>query len=433
MKITREFIHQIPKTDLHVHLDGSMRLKTILELAEEQGVALPGDPQSEEELAEAINMGAICEDLTDYLKAFDVTLSVMQTEEALYRAAFELGEDAARENVKYMEVRYSPLLHTRKGLSYPVIVEAVGEGLREAKRQYGLMSGQIICGIRHMTPEASLRMAELCVAFKHRGVVGFDLAGAEANNPAKDYREAFYLVRNNNVNLTIHAGEAYGPESIHQAIHMGGAHRIGHGTRLREDGDLLNYIHDRRIPLEVCLTSNVQTRAAKSFESHPLPFYMSYGIRCTINTDNRLVTDTTMTEEMVRAAEYYDLNLGDLRKLMIDGFKSTFMPYRKKRSVTAQACAEFDALVSKMEEEQGVSAVMDPGVAQELAFQKATADARTPMAYQVGPEDRGYPMERRVYEVNQADEEKEPVGGSEAIIDPKTGEKGNKEEVSQAE
>lgn len=395
MKITREFIERVPKTDLHVHLDGSLRLGTILELAEDQGVELPGDPSTEEELARAINMGAICEDLTDYLKAFDVTLSVLQTEEALYRAAFELGEDAAKENVKYMEVRYSPLLHTREGLSYPVIVEAVGEGLREAKRQYGLMSGQIICGIRHMTPEASLRMAELCVAFKYKGVVGFDLAGAEANNPAKDYREAFYLVRNNNVNLTIHAGEAYGPPSIHQAIHMGGAHRIGHGTRLREDGDLLNYINDHRVPLEVCLTSNVQTRACKSFESHPLPFYMSYGIRCTINTDNRLVTDTTVTDEFCRAVQYYDLSIGDLRKLMIDGFKSSFLPYRKKRSVTARACAEFDTVVKEFEEIYGEVAVTDPQVAQELAFQRATADSRTPLAYAVGPEDRGYPLRLR--------------------------------------
>ncbi len=394
MKITREFLHRMPKTDLHVHLDGSMRLKSILELAEEQGVEIPGNPQDEESLAKAINMGQICEDLTDYLKAFDVTLSVMQTEEALYRAAFELGEDAARENVKYMEVRYSPLLHTRNGLSYPVIVEAVAEGLREAKRRYGLMSGQIICGIRHMTPESSLRMAELCVAFKNRGVVGFDLAGAEADNPAKDYREAFYLIRNNNVNLTIHAGEAYGPESIHQAIHLGGAHRIGHGTRLREDGDLLNFINDHRVPLEVCLTSNVQTRACKSFESHPLPFYMSYGIRCTINTDNRLVTDTTMTKEFWRAVQYYDLNIGDLRKLMIDGFKSAFMPYRKKRTVTAQACAEFDALVAEYEHSMGVTASTDPRVAQEIAFQKAAADARTPMAYHLGPDERVYSPRR---------------------------------------
>lgn len=395
MKITREFIHRMPKTDLHVHLDGSMRLSTILELAEKQGVKLPGDPQSEEELAAAINMGQICADLTDYLKAFDVTLSVMQTEEALYRAAFELAEDAALENVRYMEVRYSPLLHTRNSLSYPVIVEAVAEGLREAKRRYGIMTGQIICGIRHMTPESSLRMAELCVAFKNRGVVGFDLAGAEADNPAKDYRDAFYLIRNNNVNLTIHAGEAYGPESIHQALHIAGAHRIGHGTRLREDGDLLNFVNDHRIPLEICLTSNVQTRAAKSFESHPLPFYMSYGLRCTINTDNRLVTDTTMTEEYWRAVQYYDLNIGDLRKLMIDGYKSSFMSYRKKRTVTAQACAEFDALVAEFEKTSGERAIKDPQVAQEIAFQKAAADSRTPIAYSLGPEDRGYPLRPR--------------------------------------
>src|SRR5690554_3884329 len=388
LKITREFIERMPKSDLHVHLDGSMRLETILELAEKQGVTLPDNATTPEQLAKAIHMGEICEDLTDYLKAFDVTLSVMQTEEALYRAAFELAEDNALEGVKYMEVRYSPLLHTEQGLSFPVIVEAVGEGLREAKRRYGIMTGQIICGIRHITPESSLRLAELCVVFKHKGVVGFDLAGAEMNNPAKDHREAFYLVRNNNVNLTIHAGEAYGPESIHQAIHLGGAHRIGHGTRLREDGDLLNFLNDHRIPLEVCLTSNVQTRAAKSFESHPLPFYMSYGLRCTINTDNRLITDTTMTDEYWRAVQHYDLNIGDLRKLMIDGFKSAFMPYRKKRTVTAQACAEFDALVRDLETSSGEKAMTDPRVAQEIAFQKASADARTPMIYHIQPEDR---------------------------------------------
>jgi adenosine deaminase len=378
LEITRDFVERMPKTDLHVHLDGSLRLQTILDLAEEQGVELPNKADTPEELAKAIHMGEVCKDLTDYLKAFDVTLSVLQTEEAIYRAAFELGEDAAKEGVKYMEVRYSPLLHTEKGLSFPVIVEAVGEGLREAKRRYGLMSGQIICGIRHITPESSLRLAELCVAFKNKGVVGFDLAGAEANNPPKDHRDAFYLIRNNNVNLTIHAGEAYGPESVHQAIHMCGAHRIGHGTRLREDGDLLNYVNDHRIPLEVCPTSNVQTRACESFESHPLPFYLSYGIRVTINTDNRLVTDTTMTEEFWRCVEHYDLNIGDLRKLMISGFKSSFMPYRKKRTVTARACAEFDALVTEFEERQGAKAVQDPRVAQEIAIQKASADATTP-------------------------------------------------------
>ncbi len=379
MDITREFLHEIPKTDLHVHLDGSLRLSTILELADKQGVELPNGANTEEELADEIHMGEVCEDLDDYLKAFDVTLSVLQTEEALYRAAFELGEDAAKENVRYMEVRYSPLLHTREGLSFPVIVEAVAEGLREAKRQYGIMSGQIICGIRHITPEASLRLAELCVAFKDKEVVAFDLAGAEVDNPPKDHKEAFYLIRNNNVNLTIHAGEAYGPESIHQAIHMCGAHRVGHGVRLREDGDLLNYVNDHRIPLEVCPSSNIQTQACKSFESHPLPFYISYGLRCTINTDNRLITDTSVTGELEKVVDHYNLNIGDLRRLIINGFKSSFMPYRKKRTVTAQACTEFDAIVSEYENQQGEEAIKDPNVAQEIAFQQLAADARKPI------------------------------------------------------
>ena len=369
MKITREFCHRMPKTDLHVHLDGSLRPSTIMELAEQQGVRLPGDPQDEQELAKVLKLGAVHDSLEDYLKAFDVTLSVLQTEEALYRAAFELGEDAAMENVKYMEVRYSPLLHTDQGLTYPVIVEAVAEGLREAKRRYGLMSGQIICGIRHFEPGKSVRLAELCVAFKGRGVVAFDLAGAEAGNPPEDYQESFDMIRDNNVNLTIHAGEGYGPASIHQAIHSCGAHRIGHGTRLRENGDLLNFVNDHRVPLEICLTSNVQTRACDSFETHPLPFYLSYGLRCSLNTDNRMVSDTTMTEETWRAVQYFDLNIGDLRKLMINGFKSAFMPYRKKTTVMTRALEEFDDLVHEFEELSGERAITDPHVAQEIALQ----------------------------------------------------------------
>ncbi len=379
MKITREFVHRMPKTDLHVHLDGSLRLQTILDLAEEQGVELQGNPTNADELADVIKVGAVHDSLAAYLKGFDITLSVLQTEESLYRAAFELAEDAAKENQKYIEVRYSPTLHMEQGLSQPLIVEAVAEGLREAKRRFGIMSGQILCGIRHMDPVASLRLAELCVAFKHKGVVAFDLAGAEYDNPAADFKTSFDLIRKNNVNLTIHAGEAYGPESIHQAVHVCGAHRIGHGTRLRENGDLLNYFNDHRIPVEICLKSNVQTRACDSIESHPLPFYMSYGLRCTINTDNRLITDTTMTDEYWTAVEAYDLNIGDLRKLMINGFKSSFMPYRKKNTVTEQAALEFDNLVREFEERTGVPAITNPRLAAEIALQLSSADSTKPL------------------------------------------------------
>src|SRR5690349_6245952 len=271
IEVTEDLLRALPKTDLHCHLDGSMRLNTILELAEKQHVKLPAD--TADGLARAIHMGEICKSLEDYLVAFDVTLSVLQTEEALYRSAYELGIDAAAENVRYLEVRYSPALHQQKGLKMTTVVDSVLEGLRDAKRETGLKYGVLICGIRHMAPQTSIRLAELCVAYKNRGVVGFDLAGAELNFPAKDHRDAFQLILRNNVNCTAHAGEAYGPESISQAIHNLGAHRIGHGTRLREDGDLLNYVNDHRIPLEVCLLSNVQTRAVTSLDAHPLKFY----------------------------------------------------------------------------------------------------------------------------------------------------------------
>jgi adenosine deaminase len=178
-----------------------------------------------------------------------------------------------------------------------------------------------------------MRLAELSVAYKNRGVIGFDLAGAEASFPAKDHKEAFQLILKNNVNCTAHAGEAFGPESIGQAIHYLGAHRIGHGTRLREDGDLLNYVNDHRIPLEVCPSSNVQTGAVSSLDAHPLKFYFDYGLRVTINTDNRLITDTTVTKELWVAHKELGLSLEDLTTIIVSGFKSAFLPFREKQDL----------------------------------------------------------------------------------------------------
>jgi adenosine deaminase len=331
VEVTEELIRALPKTDLHCHLDGSMRIKTILELAERQKVKLLAD--TEDGLARAIHKGEVCKSLGDYLVAFDVTLAVLQDAAALHRAAYELGIDAAAENVRYLEVRYSPALHQQKGLRMTTVVDAVLEGLRDAKRETGMKYGVLICGIRHMSPQTTIRLAELCVAYKNRGVVGFDLAGAELNFPAKDHKDAFQLILRNNVNCTAHAGEAYGPESISQAIHFLGAHRIGHGTRLREDGDLLNYMNDHRIPIEVCLSSNVQTGAVQDMNSHPLKFYFDYGLRVTINTDNRLITDTTVTKEMMIAHKDLGFSLEDLTTLIVSGFKSAFLPFREKQDV----------------------------------------------------------------------------------------------------
>ncbi|MBL8608679.1 MAG: adenosine deaminase [Myxococcales bacterium] len=342
--ISLEVIQKLPKTDLHVHLDGSLRLATILDLAEKQKVELPSkDPEA---LRRAMNLGQNCGSLVEYLKAFDVTLRVLQTEEALRRAAFELAEDAALENVRYMEVRYAPMLHTRKGLKLTTVVEAVLEGLSLAREKYGIESNVILCGIRNVSPESSLEMAELAVAYKNRGVVGFDLAGAEYDHPAKHHRAAFQLVRDNNINVTIHAGEAYGPESIAQAIHVCGAHRIGHGCRLREDGDLLHYVNDHRIPLECCPSSNVQTNAIRDLASHPIKLYKNLGLRVTVNTDNRLVTDTTVSKELWLCHTQLGFTMDDLKQVIMNGFKSAFLPFHVKQHLMRKVSEELKAFPS---------------------------------------------------------------------------------------
>jgi len=328
MELDKKLIKAMPKTDLHVHLDGSVRISTLLDLAKKQNVKLPeSDPKK---LKKLLVPGLHCKSLVDYLRPFDIVLSVLQEEEALSRVAFELAEDAAKENTWYMEVRYSPVLHTKKGLKVTQIVDAVLDGLHRAEKKYNIKTGIIVCGMRNIDPETSNMIADLAIAYKNQGVVGFDLAGAEENHPAKHHREAFYRTLNNNINTTAHAGEAYGPESIHQAIHYCGAHRIGHGTRLKEDGDLLNYVNDHRIPLEICVTSNIQTKVAQSYEKHPLKFYYDYGLRVTINTDNRLISNTTLTKELWLAAKYANLNMEDLKTIIVAGFKSAFLPMRQK-------------------------------------------------------------------------------------------------------
>lgn len=328
MEITREQILELPKTDLHCHLDGSLRLSSIIELAKENKVDLP--TFDEEALENLLLCGRPVDSLAAYLKAFDITLLVLQDKSALARAAFELAEDAARENVWYLEIRFSPILHTMQGLRYSEIVDAVLEGLEEAQKTYKIRTGLIICAMRDRHPSESKMLAEICVAYKNRGVVGFDLAGAEIDNPPKHHQEAFTLVLSNNINCTIHAGEAYGPPSIAQAIHYCGAHRIGHGTRLAEDGGLLNYVNDHRIPLEICLTSNLQTRSIDSLEHHPFRFYFDYHLRVTLNTDNRLISGTTMTDEFCLAVRQFHLTLDEIKDIIIQGFKSAFLPYREK-------------------------------------------------------------------------------------------------------
>ena len=348
MKINASLLQKLPKVELHCHLDGSLRIPTILDLAKQDKVTLP--TSSSDKLSKLLVIGKTRGSLEDYIKRFDITLSVMQTPEALRRTAYELIEDVAKENVRYIEIRYSPILHTEKEMTIGESVEAVRGGLQRGQKDFGVKSGIIVCGIRNISAAASLKLADLTVRYKNKGVVGFDLAGAEENFPAKDHQEAFYMILNNNINATIHAGEAYGPSSIHQAIHHCGAHRIGHGTRLKENKDLMNYVNDHRITLEVCLTSNWQTRSIRSLKYHPLKYYYDQGIRVTLNTDNRLMSGTTLTKEFLLAHKLFGFKLHDFREMIIMAMKSAFIPYAERKQMIRKIADELEQKFGLMPE-----------------------------------------------------------------------------------
>lgn len=344
-KLTKELVHRLPKTDLHVHLDGSVRIATILNLAKKGKIELP--TLDEEELRKLIVCGPHTQSLEDYLRGFHIVNLVLQTTEGLKRAAYELAEDAARENVRYMELRYAPILHANKGLSLTEISQAVLDGLKVAEEDFGIKTGVIICGIRNMDPSLSLQMAELAVQFKNKGVVGFDLAGGEYKNPAKVHKAAFDLAREHNLNITIHAGEADGAPSIHQALHACGAHRIGHGTRLIDDTELMNYVNDHRIPLEICIKSNADTKAA-DIQSHPIDTYLKEGIRVTLNTDNRTISDTTVTDEYMLAIESFGWDYPCVKRVILNGCKSAFLPYQEGVDLINQTLKELDEIETEL-------------------------------------------------------------------------------------
>ncbi len=340
MRLSLETIRRLPKAELHCHLDGSVRPRTVLELALDQGVKLPTTHLGR--LTQLLEAGKRTRNLADYLRIFDLTLAVMQQKEALYRTAYELVEDCAAENVRHLEVRYSPILHRKKRLPFEDIVDPVIAGLRDAGMKYNMSTGVIICGIRSMAPKVSMALAELAVAYKGRGVLAFDLAGQERDYPAKAHRGAFQLILENNINSTVHGGEAFGAESIAQALHFCGAHRIGHGTRLREAPDLLRYVRDHRVPLEMCLSSNIQTRAVRTIHEHPCGDYFRQGLRVTLNTDNRLMSATTLSQEIALAARAFRFSPYEVKRLILNGFKSAFMPYPQKARMLREVNLEID-------------------------------------------------------------------------------------------
>lgn len=334
-----DIIKAVPKVLLHDHLDGGLRPETIIELAKDlRYTKLPTKDAGE--LAEWFHRGANKGNLVEYLQGFEHTTAVMQTKEALERVAYEMMEDMKNDNVCYVETRFAPVFHTSKGLYHEDIASAVLDGLERGRKDFGVGYGLILCGMRNM--KNTLEIAELAVNFRNKGVIGFDLAGEEGGYPPKKHIDAFQFIQRANFNITIHAGEAFGKESIWQAIQWCGAHRIGHATHLIEDftldkdgnvvgfGDLAQYVLDKRIPLEICLLSNVHTGAVDKIENHPFGLLFKEKFRVTLNTDDRLMSDTTMTKEFLVAIDIFNLNLEDLEKITINSMKSAFIQYKER-------------------------------------------------------------------------------------------------------
>ena len=395
-KITREFLEKIPKTDLHLHLDGSLRLPTLIELAKAAKMPLPSE--TEAGLQELVFKEKY-QDLPDYLRGFGLTCAVLQNPENLERVAYELAVDNIAENVRYIEVRYAPQLHIRPGFTMEAVVESVNRGLARAQQEHNSAPavrdgsdipfhyGIITCAMRffnrHMSAYyaqlfdvmphapakevmsvASLEMARSAAALAHQKgipVVGFDLAGAEAGFPALDHRDAYQYAHVHFLKKTVHAGEAYGPESIFQAITECHADRLGHGTWLFaadkikdpaiKDPDyyvkcLVDYVATRRITLEVCPTSNLQTiPTITSVADHPLRKMLDANLSVSINTDNRLVSRTSVTRELELVCNQLPVTPAKLRNIILAGFKGSFFgPYGEKRALVRQVINRYDAL-----------------------------------------------------------------------------------------
>jgi len=334
--VASERFRRLPKAELHVHLDGSLRPATLLELAGAAGVPLPC--RDAESLRHHMRVDD-ARNLADYLARFALTVAVLQTPEAIERVAYEMVADAAADGVRYLEVRYCPALSRHAGLGLAEVTRAERRGLLRGEREFGVRTGIIACTLRHFDPTVSEEIAETAVALRDQGVVGFDIAGGEATHPAAPHRHAFEIAARGGLGITVHAGEAAGPASVAEAIFECRADRIGHGTRLIEDPVLVDYVRDREIPVEINLTSNVQTRAVSGIGQHPLRAYLDRGLTVTLCSDNWLMSDVTLSSEYALAASALGATEAELHRLALAGFRAAFLPRPDRLILEADARA----------------------------------------------------------------------------------------------
>ena len=339
--LTADLLRRLPKAELHVHLDGSLRPGTMVELAGAARVELPSrDPDQ-------LRRHMLVDDASDlegYLRRFDVTIALLQTPDAIERVAYEMVEDAARDHLRLLEVRYCPELSTRGGLTVDEAVEAEWRGLARGERDFGVRTGIINCSLRHYDPAVSLRLAERSVANRAHGVVGFDLAGGERGRMPGEHRAAFDAAMAGGLGITVHAGEAAGAESVKEAIVSCHANRLGHGTRLRESPVLQDYVRDRRILVETNLTSNVQTRAVARMADHPVRGYFDAGLNVTLCTDSWLMSGTTLSREYWLAHTELGFTREEIDRMILNAFASSFLPWPDRQALLAEVRDELEAI-----------------------------------------------------------------------------------------
>lgn len=323
----REQVKKLPKIELHCHLDGSIRPETLREIATPQGISLPAD---NEQLKELLVAPIDCQNLNDYLERFDLVLSCLQTEAALTAAAFDVISQAAEERIQYIEVRFAPSLHTEKGLSLPKIIKAVLAGLEQGQQRFGVKSNALLCGMRHEDTAAIEKIVQLAEDFKTDGIVGFDLAGNESDFPPYTFEETLELVNQLTIPLTLHAGECGCGKNVADAIYLG-AKRIGHGIAVKDTPEYFSLLRDKNILIEMCPTSNFQTKTVTRLEDYPFQTFIDAGIKVCINTDNRTVSNTTLTDEYMKLHEWYGITYADMEKLNHNAVDGAFIPESEKQ------------------------------------------------------------------------------------------------------
>lgn len=318
----------LPKIELHCHLDGSVRPETIIDIAKKEGIDIPSFDR--DEIKGQITAPLECTSLNEYLKTFVIPNLVMQSKESLRRITFELFEDAAKENVKYMEVRFAPVLHTVKGLEMQEIIQSVIDGIKDAEQKYDIKGNLILCCMRHMSADKAFEVVEKGKEFLGKGVVAIDLAGGEEEGFIKKFVKPIALARKYGYRVTIHAGEAGIGKNVLEAVELLDAERIGHGVFIKDCPEAYKIIKEKNVALEMCLASNVQTKAVNSFNEHPIYDFHKDGIKVTVNTDNRTVSDTNMTNEFEMVSKEFNITYEDYKQIYYNSIEASFADLETK-------------------------------------------------------------------------------------------------------